>query len=148
MKVRPLVMDDNSKALIAKVVKFAEQHRIANDTMKAMVAGEVKPPGDNPNFATVIPVGYRCVFTIEQQNEPMGWVRHLSVSVLNGPAPNEHAVNMLLKEFGFTCAVQPEQFVKLEPDFKGGWPDHIFTEPIEKGRVAVNILQREQRPAQ
>lgn len=149
---RPLVLDDSSKALVADVVQFAEAHRMSIDTLKAVVAGDIEPPGSNSNFSCTVPIGYRCVYTIEQQPK-LGWCRHLSVSVLNGPAPNEHAVNMLLKEFGFTCAVKPHEFVKLEPEFKGGWPDHLYTEPLAKGQVAVNIIQRmtesaEQRPTQ
>ena len=140
--VRPLVLDDVTRPLIKKVMAFAEAHRIDISTMQAMVDGDVKPPGDNMNFTCVIPIGYRCVFTVEQQPAPLNWCRHLSVSVINGPAPGEHAVNMLLKEFGMNCAIEPEQFKKLEPEFKGGWPDYVKTEDIAKGQVAVSVIKR------
>lgn len=117
----PLMIDDSVKAAIAKVVAFADSHRLDTPTMQALVRGEGECPGDNPNRIVLVPFGFRCVFTVEQQ--PFGWARHLSVSVVSQPdgsfiqkpaggdctvrsrvgrVPNQHAMRMLMDEFGMT----------------------------------------------
>jgi hypothetical protein len=48
---------------------------------------------------TIIPDGYRVVFSIEEQ--PIGWCRHLSVSVdKKGKYPTPQAVELIMQEFG------------------------------------------------
>ena len=129
MKLRPLVVADAERAMIRRVIDHAARNVISRDRLQRTIAGEEKPVGDNPDFACVIPVGYRCVYSLEEQ--PLGVCRHLSISVLGeGGAPNEAAVEMLATEFGF----------------RGGLEDmaHVWTEPVSAGKIAVNLLQAKQ----
>jgi hypothetical protein len=126
MKLRPLVITDVERATIRRVVDHAELNVINRERLQRMIARKEKPVGDNPEFACVIPVGYRCVYSSEEQ--PFGICRHLSISVLGeGAAPNEAAVEMLAAEFGFRGGI------KAIP--------HIWTEPAGTGKIAVNLLQ-------
>ena len=127
MKLRPLVLDNNAKQLVAAVVAYAELNRIPLGMMKQLAAnsGQVAV-GDNPNRCCIIPFGYRCAFSIEEQ--PAGWCRHISISVDgNGVAPNEIAVQELIKLFGFG-------------DIRKAY---CFTESIPGGnKVAINVIER------
>jgi hypothetical protein len=99
-RMRPLLIGPEQKAEIKRVMDYAQAHPYNIHQLYRIVGGREQPPGDNPEFVCLIPIGYRCVFTIEQQQG--GWMRHLSVSVNKlGVYPNEHALEMLAAEFGF-----------------------------------------------
>jgi hypothetical protein len=126
MKVRPLVMTDAERATIRRLVDHAARNVINRERLQRTIAGEAKPVGDEPEFTCVIPVGYRCVYSLEEQ--PLGICRHLSISVLGeGAAPNEAAVEMLATEFGFRGGLESMA--------------HVWTEPVSAGKIAVNLLQ-------
>jgi hypothetical protein len=137
--VRPLILSNEIRSSILKVVKYAEEHRIPlkdmldriNDKKKRMV-----PPGDSPDRTIDIPIGYRVTFTIEQQRMPLDWVRHISVSIdMKSPdksLPSLMSVQMLMIEFGMRPLDQKNDIVFLE-DIKGGEVD---------GKEAVNIVQK------
>lgn len=128
MNLRPLFIGDTERAAIKKLVAFAEQNVISSAQLLRITSGSEKPVGDNPQHVCVIPVGYRCVFSIDDQ-PTLGPCRHLSVSVLgDGTAPNEVAVETLAKEFGFRGTYEDM--------------DAIHVEPIAHNKVAVNFLQR------
>jgi hypothetical protein len=126
MKIRPLIVTDTERALIRGMIAHAERNVISIERFQRMIIGEEKPVGDDPDFVCVIPLGYRCVFTLDEQ--PCGLCRHLSVSVLGqGAAPNPAAVEMLAAEFGFRGGVK-DMFA-------------VWTEPVPPKKVAVNFLQ-------
>jgi hypothetical protein len=138
---------------IGRVVKFALLRRLSIHDLHNVVAHKVASPGDDPNYRCVVRVGYRCVFTIEQQ--PMGWVRHLSVSVLgDGVAPNEMAVAMLAEAFGFKFAAPLSQDAKLGEPVSLQFLqvnnavdaikslDNVYSEELGGGKIAVNLMQR------
>lgn len=128
---RPLVLTDEGVAEIAAVVRYAEAHRHSLAQVLAMVGKRMPPPGNDPQHCVLLPFGYRCVFSIEQQ--PPGWMRHLSVSVLPAPvgaAPSVEAVAVLLPLFGFTG------------DGLRGL-DHLdANEVTNDGRLVINCLQK------
>lgn len=69
---------------------------------------------------------YMCAFSIEQQ--PAGFVRHLSVSVARkGKLPNFPAMQMLSELFGF------DEF----PPTKG----RLWVEEFEPGHEAINVAE-------
>lgn len=104
--MRPLITGPEIVEAIQKVVDYAEAHRVSAMDLSRIAAGTLEPPGDNPEHRVWVPVGFRCVFTIEQQPK-LGWCRHISVSVkAEGRAPNEVAMETLMKLFGFTGAVR------------------------------------------
>ena len=65
--------------------------------MTAVGRGEAKPPGDIPGHACTLPVGFKVVYSIE--NQPGGLYRHLSVSVDGDKWPNEYAVQEIARAF-------------------------------------------------
>lgn len=132
MKVRPLVISETEKANIKRVMAHAESHRISTEQLKRVIEGTVPAPGRNKYHTVIVPVGYYCVYTEEQQ-PTLGMCRHLSVAVMGeGQAPNEVAVQMLMTEFGF----------------RGGFTDldHIWTEDVSEKKTVVNVLQRVAAP--
>jgi hypothetical protein len=124
MTLRPLVLNDDSLKEIARVVAYAEAHLIDLHAIVRSLGDRTTIVGNNPEHFCIVPVGYRCVFNIEQQ--PLGICRHLSVSVLGeGCAPNEH----LMGQFGFT----------------GGFKDltRMWIEELDgKKKIAINVLQK------
>jgi hypothetical protein len=124
LKLRPLILDGNSRAEIKRVIDYADGHRYNLHDVMAVIKGNRPPPGDTPQYTCVVPLGYRCVFTFEQQ--PKGWCRHFSVSVLgDGQAPSPAAVLALAKEFGYEVN-------------RGYQIDH---EPFGPGKIAINVWQ-------
>jgi len=97
--MRVLIIDDGVREQIRKVVDYAHAHVISFHDLMRVMKGQGPVPGDNPEFVLHIRMGYRCVFTIDEQLK--GKMRHLSVSVSGTKWPNEHAVKELAKEFGF-----------------------------------------------
>jgi hypothetical protein len=119
--MRPLVINEAVKADVNRVKEYAHANPVRIASVVRTAGGSRPPVGDNKEHACVLPMGYRCVFSIEEQ--PMGFCRHLSVSVPEkGKAPNENAVLELMKLFGFKAtAYGPGVMVWLEDisnDFK------------------------------
>jgi hypothetical protein len=112
--MRPMVIDDNVKRKIERLAAYAEAHILSMDELLDIVNKQAPPPGDNKNFVVEIPVGYRVVYTIEDQ--PAGKVRHLSVSVDKvGKVPSITAVQEIMRMIGFKgelneCKVDFERF--------------------------------------
>lgn len=110
--MRPLMFGEEQKKEVARVMEFAEKHAFSKAVMEKRMENVGTPPGDNPEFFCLIPVGFKCVYTIEEQ--PFGWCRHLSVSVDNpDKMPSIPAVEMLMKEFGFRGKLK-ECYVYIE----------------------------------
>ena len=127
--MRALLIDDAARAEIRRVAGHAVRHPFGEAEMLRRVGDPLIPPvGDSPEFACEVPLGYRCVYTVERQL--IGWCRHLSVSLLGqavrGLGPSPEAVSWLMAEFGFS----------------GGVRDAItYVEPLGEGCFAVNLLQ-------
>ena len=127
MKVRPLLLGQEQKEEIAALMKRADERQFTLADLRKIVEGALAPAGDDPAFVCVVPTGYRCVYTVE--NQTVGLVRHLSVSVMGeGKAPHLSAVLMLMEAFGF----------------KGGFAEMaaVAPEEMDEGKVAINILQK------
>ena len=104
MKTRALVIDQIAKKDIERVIKYAFVHKIPIETMRKMVSGEVVAPGYSPNYSCEIFQGYRVVLSIEEH--PMGWCRHISISVDGGMLPSIEATKLIIKEFGFESPLE------------------------------------------
>lgn len=115
--MRVLVLDDEAKTEIARVLEYAEAHRMTIQEMHARIAVPDVSVGDDPNHVCYIKDGFKCVLSIEQQPAPLNWCKHLSVSVANiDRVPNIPAVELLMKEFGMNrplkdCHVYMEESV-------------------------------------
>ena len=120
--MRALVIGQEEKQAIARLVEYASQHVFSLDDIKEIMRGEQEAAGNSPEFVVAIPRGFRCVFSYEYQ--PSGLCRHLSVSIPD-KYPHPEAVNLLMQEFGFEGTVKD--------------PINIFW--LDENERAVNILQ-------
>jgi hypothetical protein len=100
---RVLMIDDRVTKRIAEIKAYAALHVFTMDQLKAiMKAGPSAAAGTDPGFRMIIPMGYRTVYTLEDQPEPVGRCTHVSIS-LDGPKgamPHPIAVNTILQAFG------------------------------------------------
>lgn len=118
---RVLILDSNYREKLQRIRKFAEDNPISWKHLQKMAKGEIESVGNSHLFRAEIPIGYRVVFSIEQQ--PAGLCRHLFVSVESpNKLPHPAALSEVMKELGFD---RPFQECKV-------W--------IE-GEVAINVLE-------
>jgi hypothetical protein len=116
-----LVVDQRMRERLRALQEYAKENIITADRLKLMVEGKVRPIGDNENFSVYIPLGYRAVFSIEEQ--PIGLCRHLSISVArHAKLPNPQAVEEVMKYLGFIGGVTKCQV----------WIEN---------KIAINVLQ-------
>jgi hypothetical protein len=92
-KIRPFIIDDETRARVAEVVKFAENNWYRPGQSE-------NPPGDDPRHTILFPFGYRCVFSITVVRDLL--FRHLSVSVPSKDYPNPIIFYAIAELFGFT----------------------------------------------
>lgn len=107
--MRPLLIDDDARKEIARVCQYAEENRVSNREMKNRIEnpGEYCAAGDEPGHVCYFHVGFKCVYSLEEQNQPLGWCRHLSVSVADiEKMPHIEAVKLIMKEFGITKPIE------------------------------------------
>ncbi len=97
--MRPLILDIDVKQRLADLASYADRNHHTIDDLLDIRAGRQLPPGDQDEFICFIPVGYKVVFTIEEQQK---LIRHLSMSIDRpGLLPNIEAVKEVMKLLGF-----------------------------------------------
>lgn len=126
--MRPLLIDKKAKAAIQAVLTHAKSRPHTIEILKARMAGNYSTPGDEfGKYSCFLEVGFKCVYTIEEQ--PFGWCHHLSISVdAPGKLPHMEAVKAIMQEFGIKKPVKE---------------CHVYIEdcPEEKfQRQAINLL--------
>jgi hypothetical protein len=148
----PLFIDNQVKEEIFRVMEYAWKHIIPVGELAK--SGKLPDPvGDTMDHVVIIPVGFRVVFSIENQgNEKImgkqtyGKCRHLSMSCeKKGRLPTPIALDMVIEEFGFInplyhCAMWVEKsevdsINVLEP--VDGWSDQETVQMLEKNNVYV-----------
>ncbi len=100
--MRALVIAPEVLVKIKSLVSLAVENPVSGERLHAMSIGKEPPIGDDPRFVVIVPFGYRCAFSMEEQ--PMiGLSRHLSVSV-DAPRklPSPEAMAVLMEAFGFS----------------------------------------------
>jgi len=127
--MRPLVINEESKEKIKKVIEYANAHPTTLTEIKEGISGFKKAVGDTtPQLVLNLDFGFRVVYSVEEQ--PFVPCRHLSISVDGLGYPNPGHCNAILKEFGFINQVgTPKTDKQL----------HVWME--EKVR-AVNFLEQ------
>lgn len=134
-----LIIDAAVRDQVARLVTYASEHPISRRQLADM-AERVKnrAVGDRPEYEVNIPVGFRCVFSIE--DHPGGWMRHLSVSVNTGKAPHPMAVVGLMSLFGFS---QPfvEQLTRVARGQTPAGPP-IEAKIYMEDHDVVNVMER------
>jgi hypothetical protein len=120
---RALLIGPTEQAAINAAIERARARPIAFETVKAQaiehkdmvtLADRKKSIGDaRPQSEHVLlPIGYRAAISFEYQ--PFGLVRHLSVSVdTPGRVPNQPAMEMIAKAFGFTLEGVGQTWLEL-----------------------------------
>lgn len=133
--MRMLIIDDRALKEVKLVKEFALAHRMnLHDILRCMRGMDV--PGDDPNRRVFFSLGWKVVYTIEQQAD--GWYHHISVSVSPTPVsglrtcPSKQGVAEILKLFGLGT---PE-----EADIVFEEPIFIKGEGIPTGGKAINLL--------
>ncbi len=131
--LRPLVIDNNVRLAAQAVVDYAALHAHTCHDLMAVIKGTRQPAGDDRRHVLEIPVGYRVVYSIEQQAAPLGWCHHLSVSIpVAGRAPSIEAVNEIGKLFGMDLRLP-----QCDPDRL-----HVY---MEDGTESVNVVLKHGR---
>lgn len=116
--MRPLILSDEAREQILKVIEHAEANRMGIDHVTYMaelyreLGSDARGLDDDPRFRVIIPVDYRCGFTIEEQPDPLGWCRHLSILVPDKRrVAHPLAVAEISKLFGFRDPLGKAQFI-------------------------------------
>lgn len=123
--MRALIIGPAEKEAIKNLVDYAEKNIFSMDDLLDTKNKEMAPAGDMDGFSAFLPVGYKVVYTIEQQ--PAGKVRHLSVSVdTPGKYATPESIQVIMDEIGFQ-----NPLLKCE----------IGMEDIGSNHQAVNILE-------
>jgi hypothetical protein len=113
--LRPLIIDEETKLKIKQVIASAQFHPWTSDIMRKVMQGEYPPAGDYEELTVTIPVGYKAVFSLEEQ--PLGWCQHLSVSVdTDGKLPSQEAIAVVMEEFGMGNDLHDCINVWVDPD--------------------------------
>lgn len=93
-----LIIDTDAKQRIAKLKTYAESNELSFDDLLDISNDPSKAVGYLKEHNCKLDMGYRVVFTIEQQ--PKFKAKHISIS-LNEKHPPLEAVELILEEFGF-----------------------------------------------
>jgi hypothetical protein len=130
-----LIIDDAVRLAVAETIERARRKPIPWGKVamfgdeKPHLKLEDRPPGfdRSAHRPQHLKIGsYICAFSVEQQ--PIGFVRHLSVSVRRrGKLPNFPAMQMIAELFGF------DDF----PPTKG----RLWVEEFEPGHEAINVAE-------
>jgi hypothetical protein len=98
----PLIIDNEVKARLAEVRDYARAHRLDLAALKAWCERGTAFD-DVEQRAASIPIGFRLVYSIEEQPEPCGWCHHISMSSGRpGRVMNPAACALLIAELGIT----------------------------------------------
>jgi len=144
-----LVIGPEEKEKLKKLKETAEANVLSFQTLMSGT-----PIGDNPNHAIYIPADFRVVYSVEEQPNPLGRCRHLSVSVSReGRVPHPASLKMIAEELGFRndAMVDFAMYQQLEhggntPDMMMGGHGYFYSEPMSENRVAINFMERVEEP--
>lgn len=127
-----LVIDDRTKAEIARIKKYSEEHRISLDQVKAIIKDPSKSVGNDPEHCCILSEGYKVVFSIEEQ--PSGFYRHFSLSVDSEDSlPGTLSFEAIMKELGFAGSLH---------DCDNIWMEEDVATASGKKCTAINALQK------
>lgn len=127
--MRPLLIDNEAKAKIECVMKYAEMNPFSMDEMLDIYNKELSPAGDMDGFAVNLYRGFKVVYSIEKQ--PSGKFKHISISVdKEGKLPSIESAQLIISEFGFTGNIS------------GGTCDKVAMETFAPNHQAINIWEK------
>jgi hypothetical protein len=123
---------------ILKLKKYAENNYVTAELLECIKEGKLEPAGKNPNYTCKISE-FTIGFSIEQQPDPVGFARHISISRENGDITNPVTVSLILSNFGFKEVNPLNSYFHIDTDANpkvvhiieplNGWQiQHVFTE--------------------
>jgi len=114
--LRTVSITEAVKARAEDVREHAFTHRETARQVANRLTSNTPGPGNDPAFILEVPVGYKVVYSIEQQ--PNGWCQHFAFAV-NRPkmAPNPEAVSQILEQcFGIRWNMRASRPTANKPD--------------------------------
>lgn len=144
----PFIIDDQVRTDIRRLIEQATVKPVPFKRLQEYASG-VRPIPVNYNAdATIaIPIAFKATYTHEE-HKPGVICRHLSVSVeRRDRIPNEHAMQMLLDEFGFVNKLveydndQPNEGIVVRASHRVLPPKLALWEEKFIGGVAINIME-------
>lgn len=97
--MRALILNDEVKENLHQLRDYAEKHPLSFNDLLDIYNRQKEPPGNTKGYFIYVPVGYKVVFSVEQQKEK---IRHLSVGVgRENKFPSPEAVNVIMEHLGF-----------------------------------------------
>ena len=120
-----MVIGPETREAMHAVVANAAANPVPLETLLKLRDGELLPDDVNEGKTLLVPMGFRVVYTHEQQEH--GTLRHMSMSIsLEGRVPHPDAVRMVMEEMGFVNVLE----------------DCIFwDEPCGPDKVAINVVE-------
>jgi hypothetical protein len=110
MRTAALIITKEIRNELRRVQEFAAMNIIDQDRLESIRRGELPPPGDQEGFIVYIPRGFRVVYSMEVQPDPLGLCHHLSVSLEQGAHlekyPHPAAVEAIMNEIGFEGGIK------------------------------------------
>jgi hypothetical protein len=119
--MRPLVINADVRARIARVKAYAEAHPIPLWRIRRIVERkEIMPASFDPGFSTGIPFGFGVTFTIEEHIRE--WMYHLSVCLpdAGGRMPNPAAIEAIMQLFGIETPLRDAHLYVTEKNRPDG----------------------------
>jgi len=80
--VSVVCINPEDKQRAAELMKFASMRRFSLHDLASIVNGTIPPPGNDPNYMLLLERGWKIVYTFDQLPDPIGWIRHVSISVV------------------------------------------------------------------
>jgi len=142
-----LIIGSEEERRLKEIEEYARDHVVP---FSDLASG--KPIGDNPHHSLIIPIDFRVVFSYEQQPEPVGLCRHVSVSVSRERrVPTVEAITMIAKYLNFRNIVldtvedwmTKSEAGTLDPNkeiMEGR--GFVYNEDFSQNRTAINFLER------
>ncbi len=101
-----LVINEDVQASLERLAEHANNNRYSFDELLDIKNKALDAPGLDPNFFCMVPIGYKVVFTVEEQPGAQGGeminMRHMSMSTsAKGKLPNPITVQEIMGILGF-----------------------------------------------
>lgn len=122
------ILDKTVNEQLLTLKYFAENNIWTMDKILDQLNGNQMPPGDDPDYRTLLWESVKVVFTIEERPDIGKNLRHASISQLEMPNmfPHKAVLNEITKKLGFEKPIE-ECYAQFET--------------LEDGSIALNIIE-------
>lgn len=95
-----LLIDENVKSDIKRVIQYAESHIHSYEEVMKRLEDVDAIPGNKKEFTCLIPYRFKVVYSIDTAKDGTIF-KHISISNESGRYPHPNVIMLLVKEFGF-----------------------------------------------